>query len=121
MNGGAYVGASRAAVRATLGYLRTAIALRDAGGRVAYTTNPAWLVTMAVNRKAGWPDDPSLTRGSARPVEGRYPRQASGSEWDDLRRLAARVNTPRLVVRARECPARYRNRLRRRLLWPEKE
>lgn len=32
MNGGAYVGASRAAVRATLGYLRAAIALRDAGG-----------------------------------------------------------------------------------------
>ena len=63
-------------VSATVAYLRVCQAYRDAGERVTYTTDPAWLVTMAINRRAGWPDDPSLARGSAHPVNCRYPKRA---------------------------------------------
>jgi hypothetical protein len=103
------------AVRATIDYLRRCQHYRAAGGLVSFTTDPAWLVHMAINRRAGWPDDPDLTRGSARPVNGRYPKRASGDNWVSLRRFARNVNTPRLRVSVRECPARYRARLERRL------
>lgn len=93
------MGAADSPVRATLRYLRACRALRDAGGAVSYVTDPAWLVQMAINRRAGWPDDPSHVRGSARPVAGRYPAKASGDRWHHLRTLARALNTPRLVVR----------------------
>ena len=110
-------------VRATLDYLRARQAYRDAGGDVAYTTDPAWLVTMAINRRAGWPDDPSGTRGSAIPVNGRYPKRAEGNcgEYLDSERLAWRINGTRIVTSARDCPPRYRDRLRHRLTWPGEE
>jgi len=85
----------------TLTYLRTCQSFRRQGGQVAFTTDPTWLVNMAINRRAGWPDDPSLLRGSACPVAGRYPLKASGDGWNHLRLLADRLNTPRLIVR--EC------------------
>lgn len=87
------------AVSATLAYLRQCQAARAQGYPVSYTTDPAWLVTMAINRRAGWPDDPSLTRGSATPVNGKYPAKASGDAYRHLRLIAAEVNTPRLIVR----------------------
>ena len=103
-------------VKATIEYLRRRQEYRKAGGRVAFTTDPAWLVQMAINRRAGWPDDPSTTRGSAMPVNGKYPLRASGGHgYDSLRLLAHRVNTPRLIVREQEIPLRFRVRLSHRI------
>ena len=102
-------------VRNTIDWLQRCRAYRAAGGQVSFTTDPAWLVQMAINRRAGWPDDPSLLRGSAVPVEGRYPKRASGDDWRHLRLFAHNINTPRLIVRERECPPRLRARLANRL------
>ena len=87
---------------ATIQYLRICQTARAAGVPMSYTTDPAWLVTMAINRRAGWPDDPTLSRGSARPVAGRYPKKAAGDEYNHLRLLARAINTPRLIVRVGE-------------------
>lgn len=87
-------------VRATIDYLKKCQAYRKAGGSVSFTTDPAWLVNMAINRRAGWPDDPSFTRGSAMPINGTYPKRASGDAWNHLRLIAHEINTPRLIVRA---------------------
>lgn len=95
----------------TLNWLLLCRRARAEGYPVAYTTDPAWLVDMAINRRAGWPDDPGLLRGSAMPVNGCYPKRASDQEWRDLQTLARKVNTPRLIVREEECPARFRGRL----------
>jgi len=84
---------------ATVARLRCCQAARDAGYPVSYTTDPTWLVHVAINRRAGWPDDPSHTRGSARPVNGRYPAKASGDAYNHLRLIAGEINTPRLIVR----------------------
>lgn len=83
----------------TIKYLRLCQSARAAGHQVAYTTDPAWLVTMAINRRAGWPDDPSGFRGSAMPVRGRYPKRAEGIRYNHLRLIAGEVNTRRLIVR----------------------
>lgn len=88
-----------AQIHNTLAMLRSCIAARDAGAPVAFTGNPIWLINMAINRRAGWPDDPSPWRGSAMPVNGRYPKKAEGDAWNHLRRLAFEINTPRLIVR----------------------
>ena len=82
----------------TLTYLRYCRAARVAGFPVSYTTDPAWLVQMAINRRAGWPDDPTHYRGSCHPVHGRYPRKAEGLEYGHLRVIAREINTPGLVV-----------------------
>lgn len=109
-------------VHATLEYLRARQAARAAGYPVSFTADPAWLLTMAINRRAGWPDDPTTTRGSAMPVNGKYPKSAAGDYgYRALGQFADRVNTPRLIVREHECPARYRGRLAHRLLRPEEE
>lgn len=89
-------------IRNTIDHLRACQAYRAAGGEVAFTTDPAWLVEQAINRRAGWPDDPSHLRGSSMPVNGQYPRKASGNEWNHLRNIARLVNTPRLIVRLSE-------------------
>lgn len=86
-------------VRNTIDYLRQCQQLRAAGYRVSFTSDPAWLVHQAVNRRAGWPDDPSHHRGSAYPVAGRYPRKAEGDTFNHLCLLARKINTPRLIVR----------------------
>lgn len=99
----------------TIAHLRRCQAYRAAGGKVAFTTDPAWLVQMAINRRAGWPDDPGLLRGSAMPVNGKYPARASDDAWRHLRLFAYNINTPRLIVRERECPQRFRARLAHRL------
>ena len=89
----------RGQVKATLSYLRACQAYRARGGKVSFTDDPSWLVTMAINRKAGWPDDPSFSRGSAMPVNGQYPKKASGDYYQHLRLIANEINTPRLIVR----------------------
>jgi len=90
---------TKSKIKATIKYLRRCQAARAAGYPVAFTTDPAWLVTMAINRRAGWPDEPGFTRGSAMPVAGRHPKKASGDAYRHLRLLADEINTPRLIVR----------------------
>ena len=51
----------------TLAYLRRCQEARAIGYPVQYTTDPTWLVEQAINRRAGWPDAPSTSRGSAMP------------------------------------------------------
>ena len=89
-------------IRATIEYLRRCQAARRAGHSVSYTTDPVWLLDMAINRRAGWLDDPTHSRGSCRPAGGRYPKKAEGQEYGHLRLLARSINTPRLIVRGRE-------------------
>ena len=98
-------------ISSTIRYLRLCRQFRAAGG----VSDPRWLVHMAINRRAGWPDDPSFLRGSSMPVNGRYPRRASGDEWSCLQRFARSVNTPRLIVRDRDCPKHLRSRFANRL------
>ena len=101
-------------VHATVCLLRKAIRLRAAGVPVSFTTDPAWLIHMAINRRAGWPDDPSQMRGSAMPVDGRYPRKAEGGHYSHLRNLARCINTPRRIVRDGELGG-WRKLIRRRV------
>jgi hypothetical protein len=89
----------RTAVRVTLDYLRLCRAARAVGHPVAFTTDPAWLVDMAINRRAGWPDDPSEYRGSARPVSHRdrpgylrYPRKAEGMAFHHLKMIVGEIH-----------------------------
>lgn len=96
---------------------------RAEGERVAFTTDPTWLVHHAINRRAGWPEDPSTVRGTCKPTDdGRYPPRADGDRnYRNLRLVARRVNTPRLVVRAMELgDLRVRARLGGRL-WSGEE
>ena len=89
----------RTPIAATIQLLRRCQKARATGYPVAFCTDPTWLVHMAINRRAGWPDDPSHWRGSAMPVNGKYPRLAEGIRYNHLRQIAYRVNTPRLIVR----------------------
>lgn len=88
-------------VRATIDFLRVRQHARDAGYPVSYTTDPAWLVNEAINRRAGWLED-RHTRGTFQPVNGKQPRTTDGDYLRSLRQLAGRINTPRLIVRANE-------------------
>jgi len=85
-------------IRNTLAHLQRCRAARTAGYPVRYITDPAWLVEQAINRRAGWPEDPSAQRGSCLPVHGTYPRKASGTRYTHLRTLSGAINTPRRIV-----------------------
>ena len=88
-------------VTTTLDMLRVRQTARAAGYAVSFSTDPAWLVNEAINRRAGWLED-RHTRGTVRPVAGRFPRKAAGDWQRHLRQIAWRVNTPRLIVRESE-------------------
>jgi hypothetical protein len=88
----------QSAAKNTIDYLNACRAYRKAGYQVDHTNNPSWLVNMAINRRAGWPDDPSLSRGSAKPVNGTYPAKASGDAYRHLRLIANEINS-RVIVR----------------------
>ena len=85
-------------IRATIDYLRACQALRASGRPVAYTTDPAWLLDMAIGRRAGWVEDPHA-RGICQPVNGKLPRYATGDAQRELARVGHELNTPRLIVR----------------------
>lgn len=90
-------------IHATLAYLRACQAQRAAGYTVSFTTDPAWLVEQAINRRSrDYADDPSCWRGSCRTVSGRYPRKAEGTRLNHLRTLSRTINTPRLCVHVGE-------------------
>lgn len=90
----------------TIAMLRRCQALRAAGRPVYLKSDPAWLLDMAINRRAGWVEDPHAF-GSVQPValRGRgapsLPRFATGDAQWHIRRIAHAVNT-RAVVRPRE-------------------
>ena len=85
---------------ATIDYLRRCQRARAAGFSVNLTTDPAWLVEQAINRRAGWLETPhgDTSRGTTQAVAGRFPRKARGDWQRHLRLIAREVNTPRLVV-----------------------
>jgi len=84
---------------ATIAMLRRLRHQRELGDSMSYTTDPEWLLDMAINRRAGWPDDPGFSRGSAMPTrDGRYPPKAEGEQYHHLCALARMINTPRLIV-----------------------
>lgn len=83
-------------VRNTIERLKLLRDARAQGYPVAFTTDPTWLVDMAINRRAGWSDDPSDTRGSARPLaNGEYPKKARGDIGRWLTSLVIKANIPR--------------------------
>lgn len=93
-------------VHNTLNYLRACIRERQLGAHQCFVHDPAWLVNVATNRRAGWPDDPTHSRGSCMPVYRRgiriYPPKAYGDAERHLALLAATINRPRLIVRVSE-------------------
>ena len=111
-------------VRNTIEHLKLCRKARAQGYPVRYTTDPWWLVNMAINRRAGWFDDPSEYRGSAMPVPvrqatklgvivirlGKYPAKAQGREFMELWRLSRKLNS-RIVTRVQEVPTRILARL----------
>jgi len=101
-------------VQTTLTYLRACIAYRNAGHMVSFTDDPQWLIDMAINRRVGWLDDPSHSRGSAMPINGKYPKKAEGDTYMHLWQLAHRINTPRLIVHEGEL-GEWRKLIRARL------
>lgn len=110
----AYTGIPRASVSATLAYLKACQRERKRGREVSYTDNPAWLVDMAINRRAYWPDDPTESRGSCMPLaDGRYPKRARGNEFMRVFRLARMAG--KVVVSEREAGIlhkRHRGKIR---------
>lgn len=111
-------------IRVTIDRLKALRAYRSTGAPVSYTTDPEWLLDQAINRKAGWPEDPSTVRGSAMPLpDGSYPKRADGDRsYRNLHRLARMINQPGLVVYAGEAtalPTKHRDKLSHRLTWPD--
>lgn len=86
----------------TINFLKHLISRRNLGFESSYITDPSWLVNEAINRRAKWLEDPSTTRGSCKPINGKYPRKAIGDYYRHLRQLADRINTPRLIIRENE-------------------
>lgn len=74
-------------IRGTLVYLRACIARRAEGYSVSYTTDPAWLVMQAVNRRGGYVDNPGSDRGSCRPVRRNANKACTWGESRDGRRV----------------------------------
>ncbi len=103
----------REQVRDTLAYLQRCRRARGLGLPVSYVNDPAWLVDMAINRRAGWPDDPSHSRGSAMPVGGKYPKKAEGDWFWELFRIAHTINGSRVVLYERSIGAVRRFLLRK--------
>lgn len=106
-------------VGATIAFLRHLQAARAAGAPVYLTTDPAWLLDMAINRRAGWVEDPHAFGSVNAKV---LPRFAAGTAQGHIVRLAHEINTPRLRVYEtslgewkryllRRLPGRFVNRL----------
>lgn len=83
--------------RATIEYLRRCQQARAAGHPVRLTTDPAWLVEQAINRRANWLED-QHARGTTQSIDDRLPRRARGDWQRHLRLVAREVNTPRLII-----------------------
>jgi hypothetical protein len=87
--------------RATIDYLKRCQLARAAGYPVYLTTDPEWLLDVAICRRAGWVED-RHSRHIARPrADGKLPRFATGDAQAHIRQIADRVNA-RIIVRPQE-------------------
>jgi len=103
-------------IRNTINYLRRCQDARDRGIPVYLQTDPSWLVNVAINRRAGWPESRDYF-ASCMPVNGHYPPKA---DWhhSSMCQLIDRINTPRLRVDERELPGQWKQRLSHRV-WAD--
>lgn len=62
----------------------------------------AWLVNVAILRRAGWIEDRHSREIAPANHRGSFPRRRTGDAQRHLRQLADKINRPRLVVRPRE-------------------
>lgn len=87
-------------IRATIDHLKACQQARAAGYPVHMTTDPAWLINQAINRRAGWLQTPhgDTSRGTSQPIDGHFPRKCRGDWQRHLRLVAREINTPRLMV-----------------------
>lgn len=85
-------------IAATIANMRACQAVRAAGRPVYLTTDPAWMLDMAINRRAGWAEDPHARHTVNAKV---MPRFATGDAQRHLAQIAHEINTPRLIVRER--------------------
>src|SRR3990167_2346171 len=120
---GAYASASRSAIVTTLSLFRhfraflassctemrdpfEVVAWRDGAARLTKAQAAhklTWLVRIAILRKAGWIEDPhSREIAPAFNHRGIFQRYRTGDAQRHLAQIAARLNTPRLVVRDAE-------------------
>ncbi len=107
-------------IKTTISMLQFYQLKRSLGAKASYTSDPAWLVNMAINRRAGWPDDPGFSRGSCQPINGKYPKRAEGDgEFLQARRLAHTLQLGNTRVNPQDIPARYRQRLTHRIRTQE--
>lgn len=107
----------------TITYLKACQALRAAGAPVYLTTDPSWLLDMAIDRRAGWLED-RHSRDICQPVNGKAPRTCGGDAQRHLAQLAHKINTPRLLTRPSELGAwgRYLEaRIPERFTYPDDE
>ena len=77
---------------ATLEHLNACRAARAAGYPVYLTTDPAWLLDVAIDRRAGWPEA-THSRDIAMPVGGKLPKKADGDAQRHLGQLAHLINS----------------------------
>lgn len=90
--------ATETETRATIDYLRLCIAARNAGHLVSYTTDPAWLINIAINRRAGEVEDHHSRAHGPLNHRGQLGRKYRGDWQRHMRQIANEVNTPRLIV-----------------------
>lgn len=101
-----FVGGQPSKVRATIDMLRALQARRAAGATVYLKTDPAWLLDMAINRRAGWVEDPHAF-GSVQPVNGRLPRFATGDAQRHLHFGRCRVRVAKDIEDFRRFRAEF--------------
>ncbi len=85
-------------VSATIAFLKRMQANRAAGCECYLATDPAWLLDVAIGRRAGWAEDPhSYGIVNAKVL----PRRATGDAQRNLGQIARKVNS-RAVMRSQE-------------------
>ena len=127
------LGATSDSLQHTLAYLHVCQKARAVGWKYPndyhLTRDPEWLVDVAINRRAGWLDDPGSVFGSAMPVKRwdpgfmvapifQFPKYGSGDTTLPgiiHPQTIHIINMPRVIVRERQVPLRYRPKLVHRL------
>lgn len=112
-------------VHNTVAWLKLCQRARREGYKVCQTTDPAWLVNTAINRRAGEIEDPGSGRMTGRANHrGGFPRKLGGDYQRHLWLAAQEINTPRLIVRPQslgELREELVGRIPGRFTYPEDE